>query len=200
MVANEPDDSDACQDDHRGGIRLVSDARDEDRASNGCARGRAQIGDGARQAGDLALELLGEGGLHNVDGRGQHDSDPQADQQKSWCERPRRWVSLHHREARLRSRRWWQRSPRAPPPPPQYAWRTRRSRTSAWLPSLCRRPRRVQHPAPARPLVLTPSSAPTSHSARSINRPHRPPRQTDASDRGPNAGRGTRPSRRPSCR
>jgi hypothetical protein len=42
------------------------------------AEGRTQIRDGARQARDLALELLGEGGLHNVDGRGQHHSDPRS--------------------------------------------------------------------------------------------------------------------------
>ncbi len=44
MPTKEATGPDACRDDHRGGIRLVSDARDKDRASDVRAEGRAQIG------------------------------------------------------------------------------------------------------------------------------------------------------------
>jgi integrase len=60
---------------HREDIGVVSggQVRNQDRARDRCAEGRAEVGDAARKAGDLALQLFGEAGLHDVDRRGQGD-------------------------------------------------------------------------------------------------------------------------------
>ena len=52
------------------------------------AQRRAEIGDAARQARDLALLFLAEGRLHDIDGRGQHHADAQTEQQQPGGERP----------------------------------------------------------------------------------------------------------------
>ena len=48
------------QHDHGGGVGPVGEVGDEDRAGDRRAEGRAEVGDAARQPGDLALPLLGK--------------------------------------------------------------------------------------------------------------------------------------------
>lgn len=59
---HEPEDADECQDGHREGVRPVwcGEAGNEDGACDRGAKGRAQVGDAARQPRDLALALFGE--------------------------------------------------------------------------------------------------------------------------------------------
>src|SRR3954451_20151956 len=64
----EADEREHREDDHRDHVRGVArgEVRDEDRAGDGRAEGRAEVGDAARETGDLTLLLLGEAGLHEV--------------------------------------------------------------------------------------------------------------------------------------
>ena len=65
------------------------------RSGDSGAERRSEIGDTARQTGDLTLLVLGKRGLHNVDGGGEHDPDPEAYEQESRCEGPGAGRSLH---------------------------------------------------------------------------------------------------------
>ena len=55
---------------------------DEDRAGDGGAERGAEVGHAARQARDLALLLFVEAGLHDVDRRGEHQPDAEADHRR----------------------------------------------------------------------------------------------------------------------
>ena len=61
----------------------------QDRAGDGGAERRAEVGDAAREPGDLALLLLGEARLHEVDRRRQHHAQAEPDQQQPGREAPR---------------------------------------------------------------------------------------------------------------
>src|SRR4029453_11236945 len=79
--ADEPDHG---QGGHRQRVGSVPGGQvgHQDGAGDGGAKRRAQVGDTARQPRDLPLLFLGEGRLHQVDRRGQHDAHAQADQQQ----------------------------------------------------------------------------------------------------------------------
>jgi hypothetical protein len=84
----EADERDDCEDDHRGGVGALVKAGDEDGAGYGSAERRPEVGDTTRQSRDLTLETLGECGLHDVDGRGEHGAEAEADQQEAGREGP----------------------------------------------------------------------------------------------------------------
>jgi hypothetical protein len=85
----ESDEGRDGQGDHRPARRRCfgGEVGDQDRAGDRGAEGRSEVGDAARQLGDLGLQLLGEAGLYEVDRGGQHDPEAEADQQQAGPER-----------------------------------------------------------------------------------------------------------------
>ncbi len=79
----EADQAKEGQDDHGDpiGPAGVGQVRDQDGARDRRAERRPQVGDAPGQPGDFSLGILREGGLHDIDRRGEHDAHPGRGQQ-----------------------------------------------------------------------------------------------------------------------
>ena len=84
----QADEREGGEDNHGDYVACVSrsEVGDQDRAGYRGAERRAEVGDAARQARDLTLQVLWKAGLDDVDRWGQHEPEPEPDQQQAWCE------------------------------------------------------------------------------------------------------------------
>ena len=86
----ETDEPDPGEHAHRDPVRPIpgGDGGHQNRPGDRGAERRAQVGHAAREARDLALELLGEARLNDVHRRGQHRTQAEADEEQPGHERP----------------------------------------------------------------------------------------------------------------
>ena len=89
--SNEAYQADHCKSRHGesvGALRCSGDAGNKDGAGDSGSEAGAEVGHAAGQAGDLTLQVVREAGLHDIDRRGKHQAEAEANEEQTWGEGP----------------------------------------------------------------------------------------------------------------